>query len=713
MSDTPPDGPADGKAEKNFPIPIVRCELPEPTAIVINDDDAGLFALVDVRVPDDHLARLASHLDLGLDLYAELQPPPFVLHLSAPRAAQELRMAIAQQITEQTRAHLAEAHRPRLVVEPPAVSEPVTTPDAGIADHDPPIPVDEPDERPELDLMGDRPHPARAYDYAMGGKTNYYADRELFENVLQVYPTIRSTALSNRAFMHRAVRYLARNGIDQFIDIGTGIPTEPNLHQVAQEVNPAARIVYVDNDPIVLAHAAALMVSTPQGRTAYVHADAREPAAILDNEELRATLDLSRPVAISALALLHFLDDDQADQLIRTLMDAVPGGSALVLSHATLDHDGRGVLRGAVDAYQKVGITVSPRHGEHIQRVFLDRLEVVEPGLVAAHRWRPDDDAFAALSDDDLTTYGVVARKPGGEPGNGAGTAAARSSAGAGLAGPALATAEAISEGTVAAPIDLMIDRPHSARMYDYFLGGKTNFEADRVAGDAVIAGFPTMPLAARGNRAFMRRAVAYAAGEGIGQFLDIGTGIPTEPNLHQVVQAINPAARIVYVDNDPIVLAHAAALLTSDPAGAVSYVHADAREPAAILAADELVSLLDPSRPVAVSIFALMHFLDDVAGQALVDTLLDAVPSGSFLMLSQSTHDVGGPGQAATEKYRAAGIRAWPRSRTQLMELFLGGLDLVDPGITFVHRWRPTPSHFALPADSDISLYAAVARKP
>ncbi|WP_217146823.1 SAM-dependent methyltransferase, partial [Streptomyces sp. AC627_RSS907] len=155
-----------------------------------------------------------------------------------------------------------------------------------------------------------KPHPARMYDYYLGGKDHYEVDQQAAEKVVEINPGIKICAGTNRRFMHRATRYLAAAGVRQFLDIGTGIPTEPNLHQVAQSVAPEARVVYADNDPIVLTHAQALLRSTREGRTAYIHADVREPEKILAAQELRETLDMSQPVALSLNALLHFVPDE-------------------------------------------------------------------------------------------------------------------------------------------------------------------------------------------------------------------------------------------------------------------------------------------------------------------------------------------------------------------------------------------------------------------
>jgi hypothetical protein len=181
-----------------------------------------------------------------------------------------------------------------------------------------------------------RPHSARMYDYWLGGKDNFAADRAMGDAFVQAIPTIRVMAAENRAFLHRVVRYLTEQaGVRQYLDIGTGIPTSPNLHEVAQGIAPQSRAVYVDNDPIVLAHARALMISSAEGRSEYIHADLHEPRKILTDPTLTDTLDLNRPVGLMLIAILMLLrDEDDPWGLVRTLMDALPSGSYLALSRA-------------------------------------------------------------------------------------------------------------------------------------------------------------------------------------------------------------------------------------------------------------------------------------------------------------------------------------------------------------------------------------------
>jgi hypothetical protein len=263
----------------------------------------------------------------------------------------------------------------------------------------------------ELDLS--RAHGARIYDYVLGGKDNYALDREAAEAAMKAWPGLRTSMRSNRAFMQRAGRFLAGEcGVRQFLDIGTGIPTSPNLHEVVQTVAPDARIVYTDNDPVVLAHARALMTSTREGRTAYIHADMRDPAAILGAQQLRDTIDLGRPVALLVIAVLHFIDDDdEALAVMRHLVDPLPSGSYVAVSTATGDFDPE-PLAGVVQAYEARGEVMKLRDRVQVEK-FFDGVELLEPGVVQVHKWRPDDMATGLVKKDtDVAMYCGVARKP-------------------------------------------------------------------------------------------------------------------------------------------------------------------------------------------------------------------------------------------------------------------------------------------------------------
>ena len=254
----------------------------------------------------------------------------------------------------------------------------------------------------------------------------------------------------------------------------------------------------------------------------------------------------------------------------------------------------------------------------------------------------------------------------------------------------------------------------HSARIYDYILGGTENFETDRKAAEAAIARNPAMAVGMRANRGVMRRMTAYLAAEaGLRQFLDIGSGLPTSPNMHEIAQRIGPGSRVAYVDNDPIVLAHSRPLLVSTPEGACAYIDADARNPEMILADPRLTATIDLSQPVALMLFGILHFLPDSDDpQSVVARYLEALPSGSYLAIQHPTTDFYPPGVGSQSAYRGAGIPFQYRSKDEFAR-FLDGLELVDPGITPMAEWRPELEPGPQPSPSQAGAYAALARKP
>ena len=262
---------------------------------------------------------------------------------------------------------------------------------------------------------------------------------------------------------------------------------------------------------------------------------------------------------------------------------------------------------------------------------------------------------------------------------------------------------------TTATGIDTTV--PHSARIWNYWLGGKDNFAVDREAGDAWAATFPGVRDIALASRSFLTRSIRYLAEEaGIRQFLDIGTGLPTADNTHQVAQRIAPEARIVYIDNDPMVLAHARALLTSEPEGATDYLDADLRDTATIL--DQAAQILDFSQPVAVILMAIMHLIpdtDDPCG--IIDRLMATVPPGSYLALSQIASDIDRQNVAAARDQvgRFMPVKQTYRSHAEVMRFF-HGLEIVEPGVVVIQEWHPdSQADAALPS----ALWGGVGRKP
>jgi O-methyltransferase involved in polyketide biosynthesis len=251
-----------------------------------------------------------------------------------------------------------------------------------------------------------RPHPARVYDWWLGGKDNYPVDEALARRILEVDATVVRGARANRRFMHRAVRTAAEAGVRQFLDIGTGIPTEPNLHQVAQEITPESKVVYADNDPIVLRHAQALLHSTREGATDYVHADVRDPDTIL--RTAAETLDFSEPIALSLVALTHYLSDDVYGLLKRYVAELAEG-SFVILSQVTPDLSPEAIEQ-AAEQFRRSGTPFFPRSLAEFSR-FFDGLELLGPGVIPVSGWRPGPEDVAAQAEGIVPVYAGVARK--------------------------------------------------------------------------------------------------------------------------------------------------------------------------------------------------------------------------------------------------------------------------------------------------------------
>jgi hypothetical protein len=239
------------------------------------------------------------------------------------------------------------------------------------------------------DIDTSRPHPARMYDYFLRGKDNYAVDQQAAREILRAVPEVRAMARENRAFLQRAVRFLVGEaGIRQIIDVGTGIPAAGNVHEVAQEMAPDVRVIYVDNDPIVHVHASALLTGT--GSTGIVLADLREPEAILAHPKVRELIDFSQPVALLLVAIVHFITDDQnPERIIATFRDALPPGSYLALSHGTADFHSADAVSHGTRVYQRATAPLVLRSHAQVAALF-DGFDLVEPGLVQVPLWRPD-----------------------------------------------------------------------------------------------------------------------------------------------------------------------------------------------------------------------------------------------------------------------------------------------------------------------------------
>ncbi len=263
---------------------------------------------------------------------------------------------------------------------------------------------------PEIDVS--RPHSARMYDYFLGGKDHFESDRVTAEKALKNWNAVRVGVRENRAFLGRAVRYLVEEaGIRQFLDIGTGLPSANNVHEVAQAVAPESRVVYVDNDPIVLAHAKALLTGTPEGRTAFIGADLREPEKILAHPTTLDVLDFGKPMALLLVAVLHFIPDrENPADIVRTLIDALPSGSYVVSSHVTPEHDPVSV-HGLEESYCSAGVPAQARPMDDFVQLVFNGLEIVEPGVEIVSDWRPESTGPRPTAIE-VSNYGGVARKP-------------------------------------------------------------------------------------------------------------------------------------------------------------------------------------------------------------------------------------------------------------------------------------------------------------
>jgi O-methyltransferase involved in polyketide biosynthesis len=264
----------------------------------------------------------------------------------------------------------------------------------------------DPERPPEIDASVS--HSARIWNYWLGGKDYHLVDKEVGDQILAFVPELVRSARADRYFLARAVRYLVGQGIRQFLDVGTGLPTVDNTHEVAQRAAPESRIVYVDNDPLVLAHARALLTSSPEGACDYIDADVHDPDAIL--RQAAQTLDFGQPIAIMMLGVLNFIiDTEQAVQVVRRLVGATVPGSHLVISHPTTEVDA-GPMTEAVRLWNQQGSAPMTlrTHGELLR--FFDGMELLEPGVVTCSRWRPDVMEIGEITD--VTQFGGAARKP-------------------------------------------------------------------------------------------------------------------------------------------------------------------------------------------------------------------------------------------------------------------------------------------------------------
>ena len=529
------------------------------------------------------------------------------------------------------------------------------------------------------------PNAARVGDVLYGGPNNFEADRKAVRSMMAVAPVVSTIVPAVRAFRQRVVRHLAAEaGIRQFLDIGTGLAG--STHEIAQAVDPACRIVYVDNDPVVLSHARAELTSAPGGVTTCVDADRRDAGAIV--AAAKATLDFGQPVAIMLFATLAFTPDTaEAAAFVSSLMDAVAPGSYIAIYHQASDlHP---ALSAAARRWNQLSSTLVTLRSRDEITSFVDGLELVQPGLVPVCDWRPTprDPRF----DDLVPLYGVVARKPGG---------------GMGIIDD---WQEERTRRARAALVNATV--PNPARVLDYLDGGRNNFEADRKAAHSLIAAAPVVATIAPAWRAFHCRVVQYLVHEaGVRQFLYMGASLASSSNTDELVRSVDKDSRIVFADTDPVVLAHVRALMRPDLDTGTGYVDAGVRDLEAVVAGAK--GTLDWGEPVAVMLMSTLVLIADTAeAAAIVSALADAAPSGSYLAIHHIASDLH-PGLSAAARLwnRVSPEPVTLRSKTEVASL-VAGLVPVEPGVVPITQWRPgqRDRRFA----ETVPLHGVVARKP
>jgi hypothetical protein len=255
-----------------------------------------------------------------------------------------------------------------------------------------------------------KPSVARMYDYYLGGKDNFASDREAAQKIIEILPNLPEIARENREFLIRAVTYLTQQGVRQFLDVGAGLPTQRNVHQVAQESAPESRVVYVDNDPIVLVHARAILAENE--RVIAVDADMRDPEALVRHPKIRKHLDFSQPIALLMLGVLHFVpDDDEAAQIVTALREPLVPGGYLVISHGSVGEIAEDQAEEGRKVFDRTSIPGTKSRSLDQVRTFFDGLDLVEPGVVPLHEWRPDGE-YPPVREGNVGALGGVARVP-------------------------------------------------------------------------------------------------------------------------------------------------------------------------------------------------------------------------------------------------------------------------------------------------------------
>ena len=552
------------------------------------------------------------------------------------------------------------------------------------------------------DLAPEMPHRARIWNYWLGGKDHYAADRHSADAISAALPGAPDLVRAALGFGERVVRYLAaEHRIRQFIDVGSGLPVDRDLRAALRDVAPDAQVVHLDHDPFVLVRARALPVRDGQaGVSVYRAADFRDPGAVL--AAAAPVLDLAQPVGLLFTGVLGYVrSPERAAHIVHQMLTGLVPGSFLAiwdLVADTGDEEPAVDLRGAITGGYDLGSVAE------VEKLFAG-LEMIEPGVVPVVEWpAPGGDGAWDGSGRPIDAYGGVARVPAGgiPPPRQAeqGQAPPRASV------PPTAPFPVLPGGPPPA-VDVRADAPAAARIWNYWLGGKDHYAADRAVGDAVTANYPGIRDVVVASRSFLVRTVTHLAESGIHQFLDIGCGLPAGRNTHEIAQSVLPDARVVYVDNDPRVLIHSRARLAGAPSrGVVTYVEADYRDPYTVLA--RAATTLDMRRPVAALFMGVLGHVDVAEMHRVVRSIVAALAPGSYLALWDGT-DTSAAVREAVATQTGMGVPYRLSTVAELQECF-AGLEMAAPGLVPTTEWRPTTTDVRpiLPVDA----YGGVGRK-
>ncbi|MGI5132760.1 SAM-dependent methyltransferase [Pseudonocardia sp. CA-107938] len=533
------------------------------------------------------------------------------------------------------------------------------------------------------DATADLPNRARIWNYWLGGKDHYAADRHNADAISASLPGAPHLVRATLQFGERVVRQLAREeGIRQFLDVGSGLPVDRDLRAALRDVAPDATVVHLDHDPFVLMRATALPARDGQaGVSVYRAADFRDPSAVLS--AAGTVLDLAKPVAVLFTGVLGYVrSPGRAAHIVHEVLAGLVPGSFLVIWDLVA---GRGADESALDRRHAITGGYDLGSAGELEKLFAG-LEMIGPGVVPVTEWLPsDEDTRWDGTGGPIDAYGGVARLPADwvpthapepvhEPETPAGRTTSTWSFGA-------------LDGRPPPPVQVRSDVPAPARVWNYWLGGKDHFAVDRAVGDAVIADYPLLRDLVLASREFLVRTVRHLAESGVRQFLDIGSGLPAGRNTHEIAQSVRPDARVVYVDNDPQVLIHSRARLGSAAAGgAVTYVEADYRDPDTLVA--RAAATLDLEEPVAAMFMGVLGHADVPAMHRAVHSVVAALPAGSHLVLWDSTDTSAAVREAAVTQ-TVMGVPYRLSSLADLQECF-AGLELLEPGLVRITEWWP-----------------------